>query len=118
MGFAFIMFGHWIADFIFQTEWMANKKHEEWIPLLVHSAVYALTVTLVLWLTLLHVTIMEAKVAFIMLFVSHAAIDWITSRINYMLWQDGLVRQFFCCIGLDQWMHLTILLGLYNVLGG
>lgn len=43
------------------------------------------------------------------LFVTHAVIDGITSRITSYLWKNEKVHWFFVCIGLDQFLHyLTI----------
>ncbi len=32
--------GHVAGDFLFQTSWMAEKKANNWIPLLIHSLIY------------------------------------------------------------------------------
>ena len=38
--------GHLIGDFLLQTAWMADRKENQWIPLLVHCFVYTATITL------------------------------------------------------------------------
>ena len=44
--FSFLLVGHLVGDFLFQTSWMAMNKDKQWIPLLVHSSIYTATVTL------------------------------------------------------------------------
>lgn len=44
--FEFLIVGHLVGDFLFQTGWMAKNKAVRWLPLLTHSAVYTLIVGL------------------------------------------------------------------------
>lgn len=48
-NFDFLILGHLIGDFLFQTSWMAGKKASQWLPLVVHAAVYTLIVTIIAW---------------------------------------------------------------------
>lgn len=45
--FDWLLVGHLIGDFLFQTSWMAQNKAKKWLPLLVHSSVYTGTVSIV-----------------------------------------------------------------------
>ncbi len=42
--FNWLLVGHLVGDFIFQTRWMAEKKAQNFLPLIVHSVVYTATV--------------------------------------------------------------------------
>ena len=44
--FNWLLVGHMVGDFILQTRWMADKKSQAFFPLIVHSLVYTLAVTL------------------------------------------------------------------------
>lgn len=44
--FDFLLIGHLIGDFLFQTSWMAQYKATRWIPLLTHVTVYTITVSI------------------------------------------------------------------------
>lgn len=43
--FDWLLVGHLVGDFILQTRWMADKKAKQLLPLLMHAAVYTVTVT-------------------------------------------------------------------------
>jgi hypothetical protein len=42
--FDILLLAHFLGDYFLQTGWMAGNKAKRWFPLLVHSAVYALTI--------------------------------------------------------------------------
>lgn len=44
--FEWLLVGHLVGDYLLQTRWMAEKKAEEWYPLVVHCAVYTAAVFL------------------------------------------------------------------------
>jgi hypothetical protein len=43
---SWLLVGHLVGDYLLQTAWMADRKAEQWLPLLVHAAVYTLCVWL------------------------------------------------------------------------
>jgi len=45
--FDYLLIGHLMGDFLFQTSWMAQHKSTKWLPLLTHASVYTLVVGLV-----------------------------------------------------------------------
>jgi len=105
--FNYLLIGHLIGDFLFQTNWMAMNKAKKWGPLLVHCVVY---------------TIMVAVIAFtggfilpfgaiILIFISHIVLD----RRSFVVWW---VRQImgtddkkmnWLTIVVDQVFHIIIL---------
>lgn len=89
---------HWIADFILQSNWMAQGKSKTWKPLLAHIGVYTL-----------------CFVAFGFEFaiingLLHLCIDYVTSRVSSKLWAKGNMHWFFVVIGFDQLLHMTSLI--------
>ena len=105
---AYVLFGiiwtHFVADFLMQSDEMAiNKsKSNKWLG--IHSFVYALPF---LWLGWKFAVITS---------ILHFALDWATSRGTSKLWAANQRHWFFSLIGFDQAIHLTILIGTYAVL--
>ena len=106
-----LMFGHWVGDFICQTNWMAMGKSKRMVPLVAHVAVYTLVVTLfacvaVDW---------EGKEWWsmsILLFAAsnaglHLVVDFITSRISSYFYSKKDMHKFFITIGFDQYLHFV-----------
>ena len=44
--FNWLLVGHFVGDFILQTRWMAEQKTKKIMPLIVHAAVYTVTLAL------------------------------------------------------------------------
>ncbi|MEH6938157.1 DUF3307 domain-containing protein [Bacillus sp. JJ664] len=49
--FEFLLIGHLIGDFLFQTNWMARNKSTKWFPLLTHVSVYTSVVVIIGWIS-------------------------------------------------------------------
>ena len=95
-----LLFVHWVADFIMQSDWMAQNKSKRWDALLIHCFTYGLTVasmTLNPMFGLINGLI-------------HIPVDYITSRINSKLWADKKVHWFFVSVGFDQFIHFVTLI--------
>jgi len=94
-----LLFVHWVADFVMQTDWMAQNKSKNVDALLLHCAVYGLTVG-----------VMTSSVPLgLFTSVAHVPVDAITSRINAKLWAEKKVHWFFVSVGFDQWIHFVVL---------
>lgn len=112
----YIIFLHWVADFICQTDKMAKNKSTSWIWLANHVTIYQVTLFIGLlpafkWFTPLS----------IFNFVlynggAHFFIDAVTSRITSKLWAKGQTHNFFVVIGLDQLLHTCILIWSMRIL--
>lgn len=106
---------HFIADFCFQSDWMAINKSKNWKALLTHTAIYSASF---FWFGLEFVGVT---------FLLHTLTDAITSRITSKLWfsedhgegasgfrltEWHMARRhwFFVVIGLDQLIHYGTLL--------
>jgi NhaP-type Na+/H+ or K+/H+ antiporter len=102
--FNWLLIGHVIGDFILQTRWMAEKKSSEWLPLLMHSAVYTAAVT-----TLALLAKGLSIWGILIVFVSHVLLD---QRKFVYLWAEkvtGTENSDWLKIALDQSWHIVIL---------
>lgn len=130
-----LLVAHFVADFIFQSDWMALNKSKRWDALAVHVAVYAMVLGLVTAVSCAVVLGMPlppdhgfAKFYYINA-GAHFVQDAITSRITSRLWfirlgendwgRDGWTHHaafdignrhwFFVAIGADQLLHYVTL---------
>ena len=110
----YLLFIHWIADFITQTDRQAKGKSKSIDCLLSHIFCYTIVLT-----TFGSCIIFKSSIIDIILFISinsisHGIIDYFTSKINSYLWSKGDVHNFFVSIGFDQFLHISILFISYN----
>lgn len=89
---------HWLADFVLQTDKMAIGKSTSNRWLGYHVAVYTACLLPFGWKLAL------ANGA------AHFCTDWVTSRWTSRLWKKGDRHNFFVVIGMDQALHMTVLL--------
>lgn len=114
-----ILFIHWFADFVCQTESMALGKSKSWNSLLEHTFIYS-----ILWFPFAiayNVITDSVHVNPILLFpvitfICHTATDYYTSRVNVRLWEEKKTHEFFVSIGFDQFLHFTQLFLTYYLL--
>lgn len=103
-----LLFIHWVADFVFQSDWMAKNKSKSNDALLIHCFAYGAVIgvmTLNPLFGLINGTI-------------HFPVDYVTSRINSKLWEAKQVHWFFVSIGFDQFIHfVTLILTAYMMFG-
>ena len=95
---------HFVADFILQSNWMAQNKSKDNLALFTHVLVYSLSFMLIGF----KYAIINASLHFI--------IDYFTSRATSKLWAKGEVHWFFVVIGLDQTLHFICLFSTYLLL--
>ena len=108
-----LLFSHWVADFVCQSDWMAVNKSKQLLPLVSHVYMY----TAVLFILLYPTGAVEAKF-FIVTWLAHLGTDFVTSRITSYLWQKEKRHWFFVTIGFDQLLHYAQLLITYKLLSG
>lgn len=100
--FALIFITHFIADFVCQTDMMAQNKSSSIYWLSVHVTVYTLVMSLVFpW----QFALLNG--------VLHWSVDFCTSKATKKLWQMKQVHYFFVVIGLDQLLHNLCLVYTY-----
>ena len=108
----FILFVHWVADFIIQTEEQATTKSKSNIALTDHVATY----TAVLALSIAPVLALKHPLgfpylAFVLLNGAiHWCVDWRTSRWTSKLFGDKDFHNGFVVVGADQLIHTSTLI--------
>lgn len=93
-----LVFVHWFADFVMQTDNMAKGKSTSNLWLVKHVGLYALFL------------VPFGPVFAAVNFLAHIATDYVSSRITSYLWQKGDRHNFFVVIGMDQALHLVVLI--------
>ena len=93
-----IVWIHFVADFILQTDKMAQNKSKSNLWLMLHVGIYSVPLLIFGF----KYTLLNAAL--------HFFTDWFTSRATSKLWQSGQRHWFFVVIGLDQAIHLTCLI--------
>lgn len=108
-----IIFIHWIADFVFQTDKMAKGKSKNWSDLLAHTITYSAC-----WIPFAFFRFGYSSSGFIMFplitFIAHTITDYITSRVNSRLLAKGDTHNFFVSVGFDQILHYVQLILTYQ----
>jgi hypothetical protein len=95
---------HFLADFVCQTDKMATRKSYDTRWLGWHCAVYTACLLLLgPWYALVNG-------------VLHFGVDYITSRWTSKLWSAGERHWFFVVIGLDQAVHMSCLILTWGLL--
>lgn len=94
---------HFVADFVLQSNYVAIHKSKNNLILLKHVLIYG-----VLFIPI------SLKFALINA-VFHFVVDYITARMTNIFWRYNERHWFFVTIGLDQVIHLTILILSYGV---
>ena len=119
-----IIFIHWIADFVLQTDWQAQNKSKNNFALLSHTSNYSMVWLLPMCLVFGKMKggattewIVWSTLYFSMItFVAHTITDYFTSRLNSKLWSGGKVHYFFVSVGFDQVLHYGQLFLTYHYL--
>lgn len=93
-----LLFTHWLADFVFQTNWMATNKSKNWWALSSHVGVYTLCFLIFGW----KFALLNGGI--------HFGVDAVTSRVTSKLWERKDVHNFFVVVGLDQLVHMSCLI--------
>lgn len=112
-----IIWAHFIADFIFQSDSMAKNKSSsnEW--LLKHILTYSAFLFAFFAVDGWKFNIINASLFALVNGVAHLITDYFTSRWSKGLWEKGQVHNFFVVIGFDQAIHLSILVATLPLLG-
>lgn len=116
----YILFLHWLADFVFQTNNMAKNKSSSFGWLSIHGVEYLCV--MVLGLAMLHPH-SASWLHWCLLYAAvntgwHFIIDFFTSKLSSRLYKQGKIHEFFVVIGFDQLLHTVILIYSYQILRG
>jgi hypothetical protein len=111
-GMLWLIVVHFVADFILQSDWMAQNKSKSNYALGMHVAAYTITLALgaIPLVFILGVASGRLPLGWIIVNgMAHFATDYVTSRINSRLWTDKKVHWFFVGVGADQVIHYLTL---------
>lgn len=110
-----ILFIHWVADFILQTDKQAKNKSTDLHYLMEHTFVYSFC--------FIPFAIYHTGDSWRMMFlfpiitlVFHTITDYFTSRLNAKLWREKEVHLFFVSVGFDQLLHFAQLIITFQLL--
>lgn len=107
-GLLWLLMVHFIADFVLQSDWMAQNKSKSNQALGLHVTVYTATLlfgSIPLLFILNHGGGSIIGVWVLLNGAAHFATDYITSRVNSRLWTAKEVHWFFVGVGADQLIH-------------
>lgn len=107
-----LLFTHWVADFIFQTDKQAKGKSTSWVYLTGH--VFSYTLGLFVFAGFFFPEPITACKWVLANAALHWCTDWVTSRVNSKLYREGKIHWFFVSIGFDQFIHYTTLILTFN----
>lgn len=102
----YIIWMHFIGDFVLQSTKVATNKYKDSKVLMKHCILYAFPFVFI-----------GVKYALIAGFL-HFPIDYVTSKLTHKLYDNNEYHWFFVVIGLDQAIHMTILLKTFLYLYG
>jgi len=118
----YILFWHFIADFVAQTDETAKGKATSIKWLTRHILAYGQHLLYGgIPLLILGITIGKNWALPIIIYVSfnmvvHWVVDYFTSKQTSRLWAEGKVHEFFVMIGFDQFLHAASLILSYYAL--
>lgn len=110
-----LLFVHWVADFVCQNDKMAINKSKDWFALWDHAVIYILVLFLGIVLYEGFYQYFTGNVfhwnpiLVALNFPAHFITDGITSRITTWLYTKGERHWFFVVIGFDQFLHYAVL---------
>ena len=110
-----LLFLHWLADFVGQTDWMALNKGKSWLALTIHvltySAILLLCLLPLVWIKSFRPVLLVVG----MNALAHFATDAVTSRVSGYFSRTNRTKFFWWTIGFDQFLHAATLLCLADL---
>lgn len=105
--FTWLLFLHWVGDFVCQTRWIADNKSKNYEALFLHVFIYGA----ILWLGLIVKFPITDVCRFVIInFIAHFIVDWITSKATRCALETKNMHLFFAILGFDQFAHACTLL--------
>lgn len=103
---------HFLGDFVFQSNWMAQNKSKNPEALMLHVLAYLAALAVGMLVCVIFFTTMTPEEAFFyfigFLIVNgllHFLIDDTTSRVTATLYEAKDIHNFFVVVGFDQFLH-------------
>ena len=106
-----LLFAHWVADFVCQSDYMAQNKSKDNRVLAMHCFVYGVIIGFAGFVA--HIKYPGAF--YLVNALIHFPVDYVTSRINSKLWADKKVHYFFVSVGFDQFIHFITLVLIWRI---
>jgi len=104
-----ILIGHWIGDYVLQTNIIAKDKSRSFKWLLIHVALYTVVISICA------VTVLQPEIWFRFIAINgvlHLITDFFTSRLASNFHSNK--RVYFVILGFDQMVHsITLLTSAY-----
>ena len=111
--FISILFAHYIADFIMQPDRIARSKHDNFISLLQHAALYGCSMYLLVFIPLT-VVLMYSPISVLKYTaintVAHLVCDFFSSKLSHKYFSKENYWAGFAVVGFDQFVHVVVLL--------
>lgn len=107
-----ILFAHWVADFIFQSQEIAANKYNNIYVLIRHICIYTTVLFSILCISkLFGINIDSEKLMQLCALngLLHFIVDFCTSKITHYLYSKNKIHEFFVVIGFDQLLHYSCL---------
>lgn len=119
----YILFIHFIADFLFQNSWMAKNKSSNNFPLFVHVLLYSFILLIPSFFIF-----KSPELAWYFAIINgilHYCVDYITSKLSSYMYKTNQMGtnflpniSFWSVIGFDQFLHSIMLLStLFYLMG-
>jgi hypothetical protein len=114
--FFIIMIGHWVGDFVLQSDWMARNKSRDWMALTLHVGIYSIVMTLTFGIATVALGLVVPFFLYslatfqVVTFVTHWVTDYFSSKATHLLRERGDYHNMFVVIGLDQLIHYYTLI--------
>jgi hypothetical protein len=116
--FIFLIFVHWLSDFVLQSRNMGERKGKDNFWLTLHVLVYSFATifcwSLVFPLIKIPISAERMWLSFMIMFAAHWITDYITSRVTGNFYSQQRWYGFFTTIGFDQVLHYIQLFTIYN----
>lgn len=112
--FEYLFIAHLIGDFLFQTKWMAEHKHNRWLPLLSHVSIYTAVLGTVAWFGFGGLSMLQLG----FIFITHVILD---RRTFVTWWTRTVMRDVDDSVGwlkviTDQVFHLIVIAIIVSIL--
>lgn len=108
-----VLFCHWLGDFVLQTDFQAKNKSKDTNLLSLHSFTYAAAMGIGnVFFNWVNGNVYDLILFGGLMFLTHFAIDYVTSRINSRLYAKGRIHYFFVSVGFDQFLHYAVVFGI------
>lgn len=107
-----LLLTHWLGDFVFQSRWMGDNKASKPEAMFAHIFVYMITLSSsIFWIDLTK----DNWFGFVISNVGfHLFVDVVTSNLTKYYYEQKSMHSFWCTIGFDQFLHVSMLLYTYN----